>query len=120
MIPDIRKVQSSIEDALATNQPVIEEKALNAYSTSPAEAAKILNDYSEQVSAYASARYKKLGEYLLVKYLDGNRKRETDGKFARNPWGYPLQPEFPGYNEDYYRTIVNGTGDHLRVREVEK
>ena len=120
MIPDIRKVQSSIEDALATNQPVIEEKALNAYSTSPAEAAKILNDYSEQVSADATARYKKLGEYLLVKYLDGNRKRETDGKFARNPWGYPLQPEFPGYNEDYYRTIVNGTGDHLRVREVEK
>ena len=120
MIPDIRKVQSSIEDALATNQPVIEEKALNAYTTSPAEAAKILNDYSEQVSADATARYKKLGEYLLVKYLDGNRKRETDGKFARNPWGYPLQPEFPGYNEDYYRTIVNGTGDHLRVREVEK
>ena len=116
----VANLPSPLEDALATNQPVIEEKALNAYSTSPAEAAKILNDYSEQVSADATARYKKLGEYLLVKYLDGNRKRETDGKFARNPWGYPLQPEFPGYNEDYYRTIVNGTGDHLRVREVEK
>ena len=120
MIPDIRKVQDGIEDELAKNQEVIEGKALNAYSTSPAEAQKLLNDYSETVAADATAKYRKLGEYLLVKYLDGNRKREKNGEFERSIYDYPVQPEFPGYNEEYYRTIVNGAGDRLRCKEIEK
>ena len=120
MIPDIRKVQDGIEDELAKNQEVIEDKALNVYSTSPAEAQKLLNDYSETVAADATAKYRKLGEYLLVKYLDGNRKREKNGEFERSIYDYPVQPEFPGYNEEYYRTIVNGAGDRLRCKEIEK
>ena len=63
--------------------------------------------------------HKDLGDYLLVKYLDGNIKKETDGKFARTPDGMPEQPEFGGYNERYFRSIVNDAGDRLRVTEPE-
>lgn len=120
MIEDIRKVQSGIEDAFEQNQPTIEAQALEAYKESPAKAAALLNDYVITVAQDATARYKALGEYLFVKYLDGNRKREVDGHFARSEDGYPLYPEFPGYSPDYYRTIATSTGDHLKVVEPEK
>ena len=50
-----------------------------------------------------------------MKFLDGNRKKEADGKFKRNPDGLPVQPDFPGYNEEYLRSIVKDAGEHLKV-----
>ena len=55
-----------------------------------------------------------------MKFLDGNIKKEKDGKFERNAWGNPVQPSFGGYTQDYFETIVRGSGDYLRVKEVEK
>lgn len=120
MIDDIRKVQRGIEDKWADNQSKVEAAALEKYATSPAEAAKYLTDYSAEQAETATAQYKKLGEYLLVKYLDGNRKKEKDGKFLRNSDGCPEMPDFPGYTEDYYRAIVKSAGDRLKVKDLGK
>ncbi|MDD2960486.1 MAG: C69 family dipeptidase [Muribaculaceae bacterium] len=115
MIPDIRKVQSAIEDDLETNQKSIEDKAIELYKQSPGEAIAYLNDYSATKANDATSKYRKLGEYLLVKFLDGNMKKEKDGEFQRSAEGYPVTPFFPGYDERYYRSIVDETGDHLKV-----
>lgn len=120
MIDDIRKVQRGIEDKWADNQSKVEAAALEKYATSPVEAAKYLTDYSVKQAETATAQYKKLGEYLLVKYLDGNRKKEKDGKFLRNSDGCPEMPDFPGYTEDYYRAIVKSAGDRLKVKDLGK
>jgi dipeptidase len=120
MIPDIRKVQNDIEDSLANGQNDLEHQALALYKDSPAKAASFLNDYVINKAQSATARYKKLGEYLFVKYLDGNCKKEKDGKFLRNSAGSPVQPDFPGYTQDYYRSIVRSTGNHLKITPVEK
>lgn len=114
MIGDIRKEQKRIEDGFAERQPKIEAQALDMLAKSPEDAKAFLNDYSDRSAEESTKAYKKLGEYLLVKYLDGNRKREKDGKFERNADGCPVQPEFPGYSEDYYRSIANGAGERLR------
>ena len=114
MIGDIRKEQKRIEDGFAERQPEVEAKALDMLAKSPEEAKAFLNEYSDRSAEESTKAYKKLGEYLLVKYLDGNRKREKDGKFERNSDGCPVQPEFPGYSEDYYRSIANGAGERLR------
>jgi hypothetical protein len=45
--------------------------------------------------------------------LDGNVKQEKDGKFIRNPWGYPASPSYPGYNEEWKETVVKDTGEKL-------
>ena len=74
-----------------------------------------LNAQSEALIA-ATARWKKLGEYLLVKYIDGNVKKEADGQFKRNPYGLPASPDFPGYDEEYYRSIVRSAGERLEVK----
>lgn len=119
MIPDIRRVQSGIEDAFARNQQSVEQKALDLLKQSPAEAIKFLTDYSVNSAQDATAQYKKLGEYLFVKYLDGNRKKESGGKFLRNKDGYPEQPEWPGYTDDYYRSIVKDPAAAARLKVVE-
>lgn len=120
MIPDIRKVQSAIEDNLEQYQPTIEAEAMKCYSESPQKAISLLNDYSIDKAQNATKEYRKLGEFLFVKYLDGNMKKEVNGKFTRSEDNYPVAPNFPGYDDKYYRSIVKETGDHLKVVEPAK
>ena len=51
-----------------------------------------------------------------MKYIDGNVKKEADGQFKRNPYGLPASPDFPGYDEEYYRSIVRSAGERLEVK----
>lgn len=118
MIPDIRKVQSQLEDS-------IEQEVEILYREVPyldADAARnLLRERSADWSKKCTDKYRELGRYLLVKYLDGNVKKENpDGTFARTPEGMPVYPEFPGYDERYYRSIVADPdgGERLKVIEV--
>jgi dipeptidase len=116
MIQDIRRVQSELEDGYKEAVPAIDEAAKQLLAKSPAEARKFLTWYSVSTADEAAARWKQLGEYLLVKYIDGNVKKEEDGQFKRNPYGLPVYPDFPGYDEDYYRHIVESAGENLKVK----
>lgn len=112
MIDDIRRVQTAQEDTLAAEVKMLlaEVPALET------EAARsLLNDHSKIASRRYVKAYRNLGDYLLVKYLDGNIKKEKDGKWELTPEGLPVYPDFPGYDENYYRNIVNSTGDHLLI-----
>lgn len=114
MIGDIRNVQNALEDRM--------EQSVDSLRTAVAgmpldEAKELLNATSEQLSADYVKRYKELGDYLLVKYLDGNIKKERDGKFARTQHGIPESPTFGGYDDPrYFRSIVNDAGEKLRVK----
>ncbi|MCM1521032.1 MAG: C69 family dipeptidase [Muribaculaceae bacterium] len=114
MIPDIRRVQKAEESRLEAE---VDSLKTVLASVSPAEAAEALQAHTEMASARYLKNYKALGDYLFVKYLDGNVKREKDGEFERTPEGMCPSPMFPGYDERYYRAIVNDTGDHLKVKE---
>ena len=116
MIQDIRKVQQELENGYQETVPAIDKAAQELYAKDPAETVKFLTWYSTTNSDSATARWKQLGEYLLVKYIDGNVKKEVNGQFKRNPYGQPASPDFPGYDEDYYRSIVKSAGDRLKVK----
>lgn len=120
MIPDIRKVQGGLEDSFEKNQPIIEAKAKELLASNPAQAIEYLTNYSANAAQDATHQYQELAKYLFVKYLDGNIKKEKDGKFERTETGMPVQPTFGGYTQDYYNTIVKGSGDRLKVHEPEK
>ncbi|WP_080904602.1 dipeptidase [Parabacteroides sp. Marseille-P3160] len=115
MIKDIRKVQQELEDAYQQAVPAIDKAAAGLYAENPAEAVKFLSWFSTTTADQATARWKQLGEYLLVKYIDGNVKKEENGKFKRNPYGLPVYPDFPGYDEAYYRSIVQSAGERLKA-----
>lgn len=116
MIVDIQKVQKELEDKFVTYVPLIDNAAENLYKNkSDAEARKFISEFSVNEANNMTKRWKQLKNYLVVKYTDGNIKREKDGKFERTETGMPASPIFAGYPEWWYRAIVNATGDHFKV-----
>lgn len=118
MIQDIRKQQKHLEDKFATYGPAIDQTAKALYDKDPAMAKEFLTEYSHNQARLTFNTWKKLGEFLMVKYLDGNLHEEKDGKFLRNEHGNPKPAKFPGYSESFYRKVVEGAGHRLRVKEV--
>ncbi|MBN2069954.1 MAG: C69 family dipeptidase [Candidatus Krumholzibacteriota bacterium] len=108
IIPDIQVVQRDLEGKYLADQKRIDESALTLYEQSPGLAIDYLTDYSCSAADGTVKRWRKLGEELLVKYMDGNLKDEL-GNVSH-----------PGYPESWYRKVVDETGDHLRYLELEK
>ena len=116
MIKDVQKVQQELEDKFVSYVPVIDKAAEALYTSGEQEKARdFITQYSVNEANNMTARWKELGQYLLVKYIDGNVKREKDGEFERTETGMPRVPHFNGYPEWWYRVIVEKTGDHLKV-----
>ena len=95
MIRDIRPVQKELEDSYVDLVKNTDAKALELLKSSPAQATAYLTEVCGKVANETTARWKKLGEYLLVKYMDGNVKKEKDGKFEENGYGQIVSPHFP-------------------------
>lgn len=117
LFPSVEAVRDRLEDGYIARQAEIEKQALTLYETSPAEARKFLTDYTVTTAQDMLKEWKKLGEYLIVKYNDQAVKKEKDGKFLLTPDGLAVPPERPGYPEQYRRTLIRETGDRYLVPE---
>ncbi len=113
VMPDVQKVQSELEGKFANYTPAVDAAALKLWESDPILAREFITDYSCNTGDYVVQRWKELGDFLMVKFLDGNVKQEKDGEFLRNPWGYPKSPSFPGYPDDWKKEVIENTGDKL-------
>lgn len=119
MSEDMKKVQSKLESSFASQQPQIEEKANELYKQSKDESVQFLTEYTNNVVKEGMGEWRKLGEYLMVKYIDGVIKPEVNGEFKRNQYGQPANPIRPGYSNEYYQKIIDQTGDKYKVVPVD-
>lgn len=103
MMKDIVKKQREIETAFENELPAKESEA--AKMTEP-EARKFLTDYTVNASENTNKQWKALGEFLLVKFMDGNIKKEENGKFLRTKYGLPPGIIRAGYPEQWQREMV--------------
>jgi len=115
MHADLAKVQCELETKFFADQPATEQQALDLYKQSPEKAVQFLTKYSGDQAQYAFDRWKKLGEFLLIKYMDGIVRKETNGEFTRNEHGKPTSPNRVGYPKEYYQKVVKETGDKYKV-----
>lgn len=115
VMPDLKKVQSELENKFAAEIPEIDAKAMELWKTDQDAARKYVTTYCANTAQNTVDSWRKLGEFLLVKYMDGNVKQEKDGKFLRNPWGYPESPSFPGYTDEWKREVIEQTGTKLKT-----
>ncbi|MDR2972744.1 MAG: C69 family dipeptidase [Bacteroidales bacterium] len=88
------------------------------YNIDPSKAIAQLTNFSNQRAQEVVNEWNSLFEYLLVKYHDGNIKKEENGKFKTNesinPQAeFPEQPKYPDY---WYRMIVNDCGPNIIMK----
>lgn len=114
MIGDVRATQSELETTFNQAQNGIEEMATRLYQKSPEEAKAFLTNYTNLTAQSTFDTWKRLGEFLIVKYNDGVVKRVKNGQFERNDIGQPAGVIRPGYPKAFLEEYVKQTGDRYK------
>jgi len=113
MEADAKKVQKELEQKYIAETEKVDAAAVKLYENDVWKARDYLTEYALKTAGNTFNEWKKLSEYLLVKYIDGNIKKEKDGKFARTRNNYPEMPLQPGYSDKWKKAVIQDTGDKL-------
>ena len=116
MIEDMRAVQNNLEDTYDSAQSGIENAALSLYEKDPVKAKEFLTNYSCMTAQSAVDSWKKLGEFLIVKYNDGAvKKMAKNGSILRPETGNCAPLVRPGYPQEFLEELVKATGERYKV-----
>ena len=113
---EVRQVVDSHEHARIAEIPLTDSLAMDLWKRDPLEARRYLTNYSLRTASDLFKRWQKLDIYLLVKYIDGNIKRQMpDGSFATNGHSdsIPPAPVYGGYNQRWKEAVVKDIGEKL-------
>jgi hypothetical protein len=119
LAPEVQKTANEHELGSMQIIPTVDEEALRLYNTEPEKVKEYLTVWSEKFADRLFKKWKELDEYLLVKYIDGNvKKQNPDGTFKDNGFGrgIPDNPSQPGYSEHWKEQVVKDTKEHLMVK----
>jgi len=119
MIVDVRAKQKMLEGDFINMTANLDEKlkALNDEAIR-----KEATNFSLNAAKKTFDVWKDLSHYLLVKYVDGNIKKEKNGKFEESPYrkGQPVFPMQPEYRKEWYDMIIKNHGKVIAVPEGTK
>lgn len=123
MIKHIRAKQNELETGFVKEVEIADQRFIAlAKSGKDKELRESMTSFSHQAAEKTMTAWNSLFEYLLVKYIDGNVKKEKNGKFETNPYranqcAFPEQPQYP---MEWYKMIIEDHGDVIRVPEEKK
>lgn len=110
MIPYIREKQKELEKKYLAETMEVDKVAGALYKKNPKKAIQYITSYSVKSGENTVAAWKKLYGFLFTRYMDGNVKTAVPGQ--QNP-----HVEYPGYDEQWYRQVVEDAGERLKVPE---
>jgi dipeptidase len=111
--PEIAEKQLKLEKKFIAMVPATDMAATELYKTDKDLAIEYITEFSVNQANKTVAEWKSFFEYLFLKYMDGNVKEVAapkDGYKYVTP-----KTEYPGYGEDWYRKIIEETGDQFKV-----
>ncbi|MCB2195892.1 MAG: C69 family dipeptidase [Bacteroidetes bacterium] len=114
MIPEIQKVQDKLELGFIEEVKGIDKAAQEIYKNDPEQAVRFLTDYSVAQGNKTVKCWKKLYRHLFTKYMDGNIKEARP--LPEGQYYTPPKVEQPGYSEEWYKLIIEETGDKFKVK----
>lgn len=121
MHPEVAKVQTELETRFISNTQIIDNTAKELYQIDPKKAIQYLTDYSVNTGNYVVARWEKLFQFLLIKFMDGNVKVEENGKFKYNEYNLcPGEIGHPEMPDGWKKIIIDATGTKLLQPEEKK
>ncbi len=103
MINDVKIYQNKLEGQFLNDQQEVEKHALELFKVSKLSAVEYLTNYSNSLAQYTVDEWKKLFEFLLVKYMDGADKNEF------------FRPTSKGYPESVRKLIVQENPTRYKV-----
>jgi dipeptidase len=112
---DVLNAQKQFENESEKLIDEVDKKASAVYAENPEKAINIITEFSLKRAQEMFDKWKALDSYLLVKYIDGNVKKEKDGKFERTEHNYPVSPEWPQLPEFWIKKIVEDNGEILQM-----
>ena len=110
MIKDLQQVQARLEHDFLRE---VEQNDMRCGKMSDDILTDRLNGFSNQQADRMMKEWRNLDHYLLVKYIDGNVKKEENGRFKVTETGMPAAPSQPQYPAWFYEQIVKDHGDIL-------
>lgn len=115
------EIQSAMAEYEKENEELVrslDAKALKMMqSGNRAQALAMLTEFCAGRSEKMCEKWRSLADYLLVKYADGNVKRQNaDGSFMRNEAGKAVDPDHPAFPERWLRAVVKDCGDVIEVK----
>ncbi len=108
--PEIRAKQKALETQYAQFVKTLDSGAAEMYAQNPEGTIEFLTNYSCNTGDRLTADWRNFYGYLFCRYMDGNIKTAVPGE--KNP-----KVEQPALPEWYLRTIIEKTGDKLKVLE---
>lgn len=115
MMPDVRATQQKLETTFAQAQEGVEMAALRLLEKDPAAAKQFLTQYTNMTAQSTLDAWKRLGEFLIVKYADGVERKMKDGRFERNSIGQPAGVNRPGFPQGFLEEYIKQTGDRYKM-----
>ncbi len=106
IIDDIKKEQYRIEGEYIASTASADETAAALLKISKGQAVEYLTRFSCDAGANTHNQWKKLGENLILKYIDGVVKDENS------------KPKSPGYSEEFRKMIVTEQGENIMMRKL--
>jgi dipeptidase len=115
---EVRSVIDKHENEAFKRVAEIDRKAFDLMQKSPEKVAGLTTEFSVNSANDLFNKWKSLDEYLLVKFMDGNTKKQNpDGSFKNNGHSdkIPPSPDFPGYTPIWKKAVKESAGEKLRV-----
>ena len=118
MMPEVKKEQEKWETFFNSAVQNADQFAITSDTVKMRE---FLTDFSLAQAETALKAWTKLGQFLMVKYLDGVTKVEKDGQFEQNDKQIPNKVIRPGYREYFNReTFVTPNPERFRMKSSEE
>ena len=114
MIKDICKVQAELESMFADEVARCDNRLDGVQNDG-----RLVGELNRTCNLLADKmmqRWTELDRLLLMKYIDGNVKKEENGHLKTTETGVSLSPDQPPYPDWFYRQIVDEKGLLLKVR----
>ncbi len=116
--PEIEAKQFAYEQKFMTYVSAIDKIAKELYADSIQLAVEFLTDFSVSTADRLVSDWRKFYKYLFVKYMDGNVK--TARPVPNGYRSYPPKVDWPGYDENWHRSVVKDAGTKLQFPDSVK
>ena len=111
--PEIAEKQAAYEQGWVDGIAKVDERAAKLYQEDPAKAVDYLTRFSSKEAEKLTADWREFYKYLFVKYMDFNIKEAQSTPKSYKYYAPKVQQ--PKYSEEYYRAIIEQTGDKLKA-----